>query len=336
MKKLALILAALCVGVAIYAFSSRPDAAQGTILLRFAYASNSQPVKDAMAEFGRTLTERTGGRVQMLYFPESQLGGERELIELMQTGAVDIVKVSGGLLESFAPRYGVFSMPYLFDSEAHFYRAMETPAITEPIYTSTRPLGFEALTYYDSGQRSFYTRDKPIRELADMKGLKIRVMQSQTAIRMVRLLGGAPIAMANSETYSAIQQGILDGAENNEFAMTVARHAEVAKHYTYDVHTRVPDIVLINSKVLAKLPADVRQAVTEAAHASTVFEKTAWRRAIEAAQAECRERFGVQFHQVDIKAFQQAVAPLYEELKSKPELYETYQQIRRVADGAPA
>jgi TRAP-type C4-dicarboxylate transport system substrate-binding protein len=177
-------------------------------VLRFAYASNSQPLQDAMTMFGRTLTEKTNRRVQVIYFPDSQLGGERELIELMQTGAIDLVRVSGGLLESFAPRYGVFSMPYLFDSEAHFFRAMEQPGITEPIYTSTRPLGFEALTYYDSGQRSFYTRDKPTRQLADMKGLKIRVMQSPTSIRMVRLLGGAPVAMANSETYSAIQQGI--------------------------------------------------------------------------------------------------------------------------------
>jgi tripartite ATP-independent transporter DctP family solute receptor len=299
--------------------------------LRLAYASNSQPVKDALALFGKLVDEKTDGEVKVMYFPDSQLGGERELVELTQTGAVDITKVSGGLMESFAPIYGVFSMPYLFDSEQHFYQVMDDPKIMDRVYQSTKDLGFVGLTWYDSGQRSFYTKSKPIKTLEDLKGLKIRVMQSQTAIKMMELLGAAPVAMGQAEVYTSIQQGILDGAENNEFALTVARHAEVAKHYSMDTHTRIPDVVLISSQALAQLSDSERQAVFEAARESTEFEKQAWKTAIEQAQQESKDKFGVAFHDVDIAPFQQAVQPMYDALKSSPALYELYQQIRSAA-----
>jgi tripartite ATP-independent transporter DctP family solute receptor len=299
--------------------------------LRLAYASNSQPVKDALALFGKLVEEKTDGEVKVMYFPDSQLGGERELVELTQTGAVDITKVSGGLMESFSPVYGVFSMPYLFDNEQHFYQVMDNPEIMDGVYQSTKNLGFVGLTWYDSGQRSFYTKSKPIKTLDDLKGMKIRVMQSQTAIRMMELLGAAPVAMGQAEVYTSIQQGILDGAENNEFALTVARHAEVAKHYSMDTHTRIPDIVLISSMALAQLSDSERQAVFEAARESTEFEKQAWKTAIDQAQQESRDKFGVAFYDVDIAPFQQAVQPMYDELKSDPQLYGLYQQIRSVA-----
>jgi TRAP-type C4-dicarboxylate transport system substrate-binding protein len=137
--------------------------------------------------------------------------------------------------------------------------------------------------------------------------------------------------MGQAEVYTSIQQGILDGAENNEFALTVARHAEVAKHYSMDTHTRIPDIVLISSMALAQLSDSERQAVFEAARESTEFEKQAWKTAIDQAQQESRDKFGVAFYDVDIAPFQQAVQPMYDELKSDPQLYGLYQQIRSVA-----
>jgi len=305
--------------------------ADAKVNLRFAYASNATPTKEAMAKFGEYLKEKTNGEVTVTYFPDSQLGGERELVEMVQSGALDMTKVSGGLLESFADVYGVFSMPYLFDSTEHYYKVMDDPEIMGPIYNATEGVGFVGLTYYNSGARSFYTTKQPINSVADLKGLKIRVMQSKTSIRMIQLLGASPIAMGQAEVYSSLQQGVLDGAENNEFAMTIARHAEVAKYYTYDVHTRIPDIVLIGKSTLDKLTPEQRKAVREAAKESTEFHKKVWGEAIDQAREECKVKFDVEFIEPDISEFQNAVQPMYDDLKSRPVLYNVYQQIRAVA-----
>ncbi|MBB3713555.1 tripartite ATP-independent transporter DctP family solute receptor [Limimaricola variabilis] len=299
--------------------------------LRFAYASNATPTKEAMAHFGELVEEKTGGEVTVQFFPDSQLGGERELVEMVQGGLLDMTKVSGGLMESFSPVYGVFSMPYLFDSQEHFYAAMDNPEVTGPVYESTRDDGMVALTYYDSGARSFYTKDKPIMKVEDLKGLKIRVMQSPTSIRMVEMLGGSPIAMGQDEVYTSIQQGVLDGAENNEFAITIAGHGEVAKHYSYDVHTRIPDIMLISTATLDRLSEEHRAAVIEAAKESTEFQKQAWNEAVEAAKKQSEEEFGVQFYYPEVAQFQQAVQPMYDELAADPEKQLLFDAIRAAA-----
>ena len=299
--------------------------------LRFAYASNATPTKQAMAEFGELLSEKTDGELTVQFFPDSQLGGERELVEMVQSGMLDMTKVSGGLMESFSPIYGVFSMPYLFDDQDHFYKVMDDPEIMEPIYQSTADTGMIGLTYYDSGARSFYTSEKPVESVADLEGLKIRVMQSPTSIAMVEMLGGSPIAMGQSEVYTSIQQGVLDGAENNEFALTIARHGEVAKYYSYDMHTRIPDIMLISKTTFDSLSEGEQKAVLEAARESTAFQKSAWGDAIAATKKEAEENFDVQFFYPDVSEFQSAVQPMYDELKSEPEKYEVYEQIRAVA-----
>ena len=168
--------------------------------LKFAYASNATPTVEAMKKFGEILEQKTNGDITVQYFPDSQLGGERELVELVQAGTIDFTKVSGGLMESFAPVYGVFSMPYLFNSEEHFYKAMDDAQIMQPIYETTKDRGIVGLTYFNSGARSFYTVKKPVESVADLKGLKFRVMQSPTSIKMVQLLGATPIAMGRPKS----------------------------------------------------------------------------------------------------------------------------------------
>ncbi|WP_319520557.1 TRAP transporter substrate-binding protein [uncultured Martelella sp.] len=299
--------------------------------LRFAYASNATPTKQAMTEFGELLSEKTDGELTVQFFPDSQLGGERELVEMVQSGLLDLTKVSGGLMESFSPIYGVFSMPYLFDDQDHFYKVMDDPDIMEPIYQSTADTGMIGLTYYDSGARSFYTAAEPVEGVDDLDGLKIRVMQSPTSISMVEMLGGSPIAMGQSEVYTSIQQGVLDGAENNEFALTIARHGEVAKYYSYDMHTRIPDVMLISKATFDSLSPEQQEAVIAAAKESTAFQKTAWGDAIAATKKEAEEEFGVQFFYPDVSEFQAAVQPMYDALQSEPEKYQVYEQIRAVA-----
>ncbi|MDN5569590.1 MAG: TRAP transporter substrate-binding protein [Paracoccus sp. (in: a-proteobacteria)] len=282
--------------------------------LRFGYAQNATPTVEAMQTFARLVEEKTNGDVTIQFFPDGQLGGEREMVEMVQGGALDITKVSGGLLESFAPIYGVFPMPYLFDDQDHFYRVMDDAEIMDPVYQSTADLGFTGLTYYNSGARNFYTTSRPVKSVEDLRGLKIRVLQSPTAIRMTELLGATPVAMGQAEVYTSLQQGVLDGAENNEFALTIARHAEVAKHYSYDGHTRIPDILLIGTATMDRLTEDQRGAVIQAAKESTEFHKSVWDAAVAEAAQQSAGDFGVTFYQPDIAPFRDAVAPMYDEL----------------------
>lgn len=303
-----------------------------TITLRYAYASNSQPVIDSMQLFGELVEEKTNGEVVIEYFPDGQLGAERELIELTQTGAVDFTKVSGSALESFSSQYSVFSIPYLFDNEDHFFRVMEDESIINPIYQSTKDLGFVGLTYYDSGQRSFYMVDGPIEHPDDLKGKKVRVLQSETAIQMVTLLGGSPTPMGSDEVYTSMQSNLIDGAENNEFVLVTAGHGDVAKYYSYDEHTRVPDIVIMNQATLDRLTKDQQEAIYEAAAESTVFEKEVFKDAVEAEKAAAAEQFGVVYNEVDKAPFQEAVQPLHDQFKNSEEFSELYEVIRNLGD----
>ncbi|OTP25398.1 TRAP dicarboxylate transporter subunit DctP [Enterococcus mundtii] len=302
---------------------------EATITLRFAYASNSQPVIDAMNKFGELVEEKTAGSVKVKYFPDGQLGGERELIELTQSGAIDFTKVSASALESFSKVYSIFSVPYLFNDEQHFFNVMENEEIMQPIYQSTTDLGFSGLTYYDSGQRSFYMVDGPIHTPDDLKGKKIRVMQSETAIRMVELLGGSPVPMGSDEVYTSLQSNLINGSENNEFVLYTAGHGGVAKYYSYDEHTRVPDIIIMNDAIKERLTAEQQQAIEEAAKESTIFEIEAFAQAIEEEKRVATEEYGVQFNEVDNTPFREAVAPLHDEFKNHPDFQTLYRMISR-------
>lgn len=297
-------------------------------VLRLAYAENSQPVKDALHFLGKQVEEKTAGEVKVIYFPDGQLGGERELVELAQVGVVDITKVSSGLMESFSPMYGVFSLPYLFADVKEYYQVMDNPGVMEPVYQSTAAQGFIGIGWYDSGARNFYMSKAPVRKIEDLRGKKIRVMQSETAIRTLKLLGASPIAMSQAEVYTSLQQGILDGAENNEFALTIARHGEVARFYTYDMHTRIPDILLMSNLTLEKLTPEQQQIVKDAVKASIEFEKAAWDEEIEKTRQQAMKDFNVEFFDIDKKPFQDAVQPIYDGLKDKPALYSLYQNIQ--------
>lgn len=162
---------------------------------------------------------------------------------------------------------------------------------------------------YDSGARNFYMSKAPVKRIENLRGKKIRVMQSETAIQPLKLLGTSPIAMSQAEVYTLLQQGILDGAENNEFALTIARHGEVARYYTYDMHTRIPDILLMSTLTQKKLTPEQQRIVKAAIQASIEFEKAAWDKEIE-------------------KTRLAAVQPIYDRLKNKPRLYGLYQRIQ--------
>lgn len=329
MKKQVLASSFVALGlVALSGCGQSAKAADDQVVLRYAYASNSQPVIDSMLEFGRLVEEKTDGEVRVEYFPDGQLGSETELIELTQTGGIDFTKVSGSALEGFSKDYSIFSVPYLFDSEEHFFHVMENKEITDEIYNSTEDLGFVGITYYDSGQRSFYMTDGPVNSLADLKGKKIRVMQSETAIKMVELLGASPVPMGSSEVYTSLQSNLINGAENNEFVLYTAGHGGVAKYYSYDEHTRVPDIVIMNSKVKERLSNEQYEAVLEAAKESTEFEKAVFKEAVEEEKAIAEKEYGVVYNDLDTTEFLEAVQPLHEQFKNDETYSELYKEIR--------
>ncbi len=307
-----------------------PFSANAATVLRMAYADNSQPVKDALQYIGDAVAKKTNGEVTIQYFPDSQLGGERELVEMAQVGAIDMTKVSSGLLESFSPLYGVFSLPYLFENQESFYRVMDNKEIMNTVYKSTEAQGFSGVGWYDSGARSFYMSKGPVKTLDDLKGKKIRVMQSETSIETMKLLGASPIAMSQAEVYTSLQQGILDGAENNEFAITIARHGEVAKYYSYDMHTRIPDIVVMSNVTKSKLTPNQLSALQEAIDESIELEKKLWQEEMEKTRELAKTEFGVEFFEIDQAPFKTAVQPIYDKLKNKPQIYSLYEKISEV------
>ncbi|KAB8134517.1 TRAP transporter substrate-binding protein [Gracilibacillus oryzae] len=297
--------------------------------LRLAHSLNKDhPVHLALVRFKEIVEERSNGQINIEIFSNGVLGDEREVLEQLQAGGVDITKVSAASLGNFASQYAVFSLPYVFTDEDHFFRSMESDAVQE-LFNSTADEGFLGLTWYDSGARSFYTKETPIMHPDDLQGLRIRVMSSQTQIEMMRELGGAPTPMAYGEIYTALQSGVIDGAESNPTALTNGKHGEVAPHFSFDEHTRIPDIAIISSKVWQDLSEEQRQIVKDAAKESTEYQKEIWASAVDEAMEEAKA-MGVEFYHPDLEPFREAVQPLHEKYrkdKKIAELLDAFEQL---------
>ena len=207
----------------------------------------THPVHISMQYMADEVKKLTNGEVVIRIYPNSQLGTQRESMELLQSGSLDMAKSNASELEAFEPSYGAYNIPYLFHNVDHYYRALLDPEVGQKILDSSKGKGFVGLTYYDGGARSFYAA-KPIKSPADLKGMKIRVQPSPTAVEMIKLMGASPTPLAYGELYTALQQKVVDGAENNQTALTLARHGEVAKFFSEDEHTMIPDVLVIGQK----------------------------------------------------------------------------------------
>ena len=180
-------------------------------------------------------------------FPDGQLGTEREVLELLQIGSVAMTKVSAAVMANFAPEYEVLGVPYLFRDKGHLFQVLEGE-VGRQLLLSSSDYWLRGLCFYDAGSRSFYTKDKPIRRPEDLRGLKIRVMNHQMSVDMVNAMGGSATPMAFGELYTALQQGVVDGAENNPPSLVSSNHYEVCKYYTLDEHSAIPDVLVIGTK----------------------------------------------------------------------------------------
>lgn len=238
--------------------------------------STDHPVHAAMLAMAAHADSASGGRLQVAVYPSGQLGSERECLELLQIGSLAMTKVSASVLEGFSPEFAVFSLPYLFRDEAHRLAVFDS-RVGRSILDSAEPFRLRGLTYYDAGARSFYTVDRPVATPSDLDGLKIRVQESPTAMRMVRAMGGSPTPISWGELYTALQQGVVDGAENNPPSFYLSRHYEVAKHLVLNEHTAVPDVLIIGTPVWETLSDQEQGWLQEAADASFAVQKRLWR-----------------------------------------------------------
>lgn len=290
--------------------AARASNSSGRTVLKLAHVlPPAHAVHIAMEFMARRVAELSDGTVELQVFGGGQLGSEPESIEQVQRGALAMVKTSAAALESFVPDMAVFGMPYLFRDDEHYWKVLLGPVGRE-ILQAGEAQGLHGLCYYDSGSRSFYTVAKPILNPADVRELKIRVMPSRTAHDMITTLGGGPTPIPYGELYSALQQGMIDGAENNPPSFYTSRHYEVAKHYSLDEHTRVPDVIIVSKKIWDGLSPQVRAWIDQAALESVTFQRNLWREQTATALREV-EKAGVTVHRPDQDAFQSAMGPMY-------------------------
>lgn len=287
----------------------------------------THPVHIAMQSFADRVKELTDGEIRIRLYPDASLGDQKDSLEQVQNGAIALAKSNAAELEAFHDIYGAYNYPYLFENRDHYYRVM-LGDIGDQILKSSQDKGFIGIAYYDAGARSFYAK-KPINSASDLIGMKIRVQPSPTAVKMTNLLGAVPTPLAYGELYTALQQGVVDGAENNSTALTLSRHGEVAKYYSLDEHTMIPDILVMSTKVWNELTEKQRESIQIAAKESTLKMKDLWTDSIDVEEEKARNDMGVTFIEVDKKSFQEAVSPMYDELKTNnPKLYEIVEKIR--------
>ena len=291
----------------------------------------SHPVHEAMVYMADLAREKSNGQLEIKIYPNSQLGSERELVELLQIGSLGMTKVSAATLESFAPRVQVFSMPYIFRDDAHRDLVLKGD-VGKELLLEGEQFWLRGLCYYDAGKRSFYTKQKPVETLDDIKGLKIRTLESNMAINMIKSFGSSPTPVSYGELYTALQQGIVDGAENNPPSLYTSRHYEVCKYYSINEHTAVPDVVVISTKVWNLLTDQEKAWLQEAADESAVYQYQLWEKSVDMSLREM-EKAGVIISYPDQTPFREAVVSLYESIKqNNPDLYKLVERIQSAKD----
>lgn len=304
------------VGASLFALLSTGAFAAEKVTLKLAHnLERNHVVHQAFEEMAKEVKQLSKGKMTIRIYPSSQMGSARETMELLQNGALDMTKGSASDLESFDNIYSIYNLPYLFKDQAHFNKVV-FGEVGKEIMESSKDKGFFALSAYVAGTRSFYA-NKPITKPEDLKGLKIRVQASPTTLKMVELMGGSPTPISFGEVYTAMQQGVVDGAENNVPSWVQTRHIEIAKVFSEDEHASIPDFLIISTKAWDKLTPEQQQILTTAAKHSETWQQKAWDN-VEAETRAQAKAMGGQIIAVDKAPFRQAVQPLYDDFKKDP------------------
>lgn len=283
-------------------------------------------VHKAMVKMSEDLEQRSGGKMLIEIYPSQQLGTERECLELLQIGSLDMTKVSAGVMENFAPKMKIFGLPFLFRDREHSFQVLDGP-IGKKLLDDGEKYWLKGLGYYDAGSRSFYTKEKPVETPNDLEGLKIRVMESVSAMDMVRNLGGSPTPISWGELYTALQQGVVDGAENNPPSFYLSRHYEVCKYYSLDEHTVLPDVLLVGTHFWETLSPQEQEWLQASVDVSVTYQRKLWAEAEAEALAEV-QKAGVTIIHPDKSLFSEKVQALYEANKNDADMYSLIKDIQ--------
>ena len=317
---LVVVLAALAVGC---------TAEQDVHVIKLGHGlDTNHPVHHAMVHMQERVDEKSSGTLRIDIYPSQQLGTERQLLELLQLGSLGMTKVAAAVLEGFAPKYKVLSLPYLFRDEAHRFAVFEGE-IGRELLLSSEDYWLRGLAYYDAGSRSFYTKERPVRSPDDLAGLKIRTLESITQVQMVNALGGSATPISWGELYTALQQGVVDGAENNPPSFYTSRHYEVCKYYSLDEHTGIPDVLLMSTHAWDALSPEEQVWVSEAAWESAEYQKQLWKVATEEALAAVQAA-GVEVIYPEKDAFRERSASVYASYMDQPAIADLIQRIQAV------
>ena len=287
------------------------------------------PVHKSMVFMAEKVKQDSDGRMEIEIYPSRQLGTERECVELLQIGSLDMTKVSASVMENFAPAYKVLSLPFIFDNRQHSYRVLDGKA-GRKILQSSEKYWLRGLTFYDAGSRSFYTKNTAVRHPDDLKGLSIRVMKSPTAIEMVEKFGGTPAPISWGELYTSLQTGRVDAAENNPPSFYHSHHYEVCRYYCLDEHTSVPDVLLISTTAWNRLDQNEKDLLKKAAAASSIYQRDLWLEDEKESMKKIKAA-GVTVipaDSIDREAFKKSVADMYTRASSQTLIEELIQMIR--------
>ncbi len=284
-------------------------------------------VHKAMVKMGEELSDISGGKLSIEIYPSQQLGSERECLELLQIGSLDMTKVSVGVMENFAPKMKVLGLPFLFRDRQHSFNVLDSN-IGQKLLDEGTQFWLKGLGYYDAGSRSFYTKERNIESPKDLKGMKIRVMESVTAMDMVRKLDGSPTPISWGELYTSLQQGVVDGAENNPPSFYLSRHYEVCKFYSLDEHTTLPDVLVMGTHIWNKLSKQEQTWLKQAVSNSVKYQRELW--AISEKEAlDAVIKAGVTVIRPDKSTFMDKVSGIYEQYKDDKEMYSLIEQIKQ-------
>jgi len=300
----------LLAGVAVASILSIGVAAAQTVLKSSDTHPDGYPTVEGVKYFGELVKERTAGRYAVEVYHSAQLGQEKDTIEQVRSGVIELNRVSMAPFNGTVKETIVPALPYLFRSEEHMHKVMDG-AIGDQIKAAFEPAGLVVLAFYDAGARSFYNKTKPINSVADMAGLKFRVIQSDIFVDMVAALGANATPMPYGEVYSSIETGVIDGAENNFPSYDTAKHYEVAKNYSLDEHTILPEVFVMNKGAWDKLTPEDQAIFKQAATDSVAKQRELWNAKV-AESRKIVEDAGAKITTPEKQGFIDAMKPVYE------------------------
>lgn len=293
--------------------------------------STNHPTHTGMIAFEEYIEEQTDRKYDIQIFANELLGSQTNMVQLTQTGAIEITVASNSILETFEEQFQIFNIPYLFESPEAYHEVMNNEEIVGPLFNGTAESGFVTTAWLDAGTRNFYLEDIPVDKPEDLSGKKVRVQQSPTNVRMMELFGGSATPMGFGEVYTAIQSGVIDGAENNELSLTENGHGDIVDYYSYTQHQMIPDEVIVSVDFLEGLTNEERQIFDQGFQIMQDTQHEAWQVAVDDARKTAQEQQGVEFTYPDTEPFRQAQLPIHDEiLQANPSLRPIYEQIQKI------